>query len=108
MRCCLLPFDAFKIYSSTHLFYNLFRSCKPYSCAFNFSPFPYLVASEKSCFSEEKLKKISIFNQQSVENEFLTTSKKETIKKAFRSFRIDQSKLQWIRRNVDQLFLASA
>ena len=77
MRCCLLPFDAFKIYSSTHLFYNLFRSCKPYSCSFNFSPFPYLVASEKSCYPEEKLKKISIFNQQSVENGFLTTSKKE-------------------------------
>ena len=77
MRFCLLPFDAFKIYSSTHLFYNLFRSCKPYSCSFNFSPFPYLVASEKSCFPEEKFKKISIFNQQSVENGFLTTSKKE-------------------------------
>ena len=81
-----LPFNTFKIYSSTHLFYNLFRSCKPYSCSFNFFPFPYLVAPKKSCLPEEKLKKVSIFNQQSVENEFLTTSKKESIRKPLGAF----------------------
>jgi len=46
----------------------------------------WIVTPEKPCFPEEKLKKVSIFNQQSVENGFLTTSKKETIRKPLGAF----------------------
>jgi hypothetical protein len=46
----------------------------------------YLVAPEKSYFPDKAVNKIDIFNQQSVENGFLTTSKKDTIRKPLGAF----------------------